>query len=210
MKFDLHIHTIYSPDGTEEPIKIAKFLKKNGFAGMAIVDHNTIKGAFIAKGNIENFIIIPGEEIKTNGGHILAIGIEEDIKSRIANEAVEEIHDKGGIAIIAHPIRFMRPSVSKIDAVEAINARCFPSQNKKAMEYAEKRGLPVTAGSDAHYLAEAGKAYTIIDANDIDDVMEAILKKRTKVVADFLFLHPLKYSFYSFASFVKRGFKRIE
>lgn len=210
MKFDLHIHTKYSLDGKEEPEKIAKFLKINGFKGMAITDHDTIRGALNLK--LKDFIIIPGEEIKTNGGHILAIGIKEEIKSRAANEAIEEIHDKGGIAIIAHPFRFMKPNVSKIDAVEVINARCFPKQNKMARKYAEKRSLPITAGSDAHYLWAAGKAYTIVNANvdSIDDIIEEILRKRTSVEANYNFIHPLKCSFYSFLSFARRGFKRIK
>jgi len=210
MKFDLHLHTKYSLDGREEPEKIAKFLRNNGFKGMAITDHDTIKGALNLK--LKDFIIITGEEIKTKGGHILAIGIEEEIKSRIADEAVDEIHDKGGIAIIAHPFRFMKPNVNKIDAVEVINARCFPMQNRMAREYAERHNLPTTAGSDAHYLWAAGKAYTIIDENvsNTDDIIEAILKKRVRVGSNYNFIHPLKCSFYSFLSFARRGFKRID
>jgi len=148
-KFDLHIHTKYSPDGKEEPEKIAKFLKKRGFAGMAITDHDTIKGTNV---KVKDFIVIPGEEIKTDGGHILALGIKEEIRSREADVAIEEIHDKGGIAIIAHPFRFMRPNVRKIDAVEVINGRSFPGQNRKARQYALKRMLPFTAGSDVHFI----------------------------------------------------------
>ncbi|KAA0007660.1 MAG: PHP domain-containing protein [Thermoplasmata archaeon] len=180
MKFDLHIHTKYSLDGKEEPYKIAKFLKKAGYGGMAITDHDTIKGADIS---IDDFIVIPGEEIKTDGGHILAIGIKEEIKSRIASDAIDEIHDKGGIAIIAHPFRFSKPKVEKIDAVEVINGRNFPTQNKKARQYALRRRLPMTAGSDAHFIWECGRAYTLIDAESTDDAIEAILKGETKELA---------------------------
>ena len=207
MKFDLHIHTKYSLDGKEEPDKIAKFLKKAGFKGMAITDHDTIKGALNVK--VNDFIVIPGEEIKTDGGHILGIGIKEEIKSRVASIAVEEIHDKGGIAIIAHPFRFMKPNVEKIDAAEVINGRAFPRQNKKAMEYAMRRRLPMTAGSDAHFMWEMGRAYTIIDAESIDDILDAILKGKTSVGSNTRFYYPLKSQIYSFADFVRRGFKRV-
>jgi len=207
--FDLHIHTIYSDDGTEKPEKIASFLKKKGFKGMAIVDHHTIEGSLHALRHVDNFIVIPGTEINTPGGHILAMGVLEDIKARLPDEVVEEIHDKGGIAILAHPFRFMKPAVKKIDAVEVINARCFPSQNKKAMKYAMDRKLPQTAGSDSHYIWSLGKAYTRLQAENWQDAIEEILKGRTEVFSDYNFIHPLKCSFYSFLSYARRGFRHV-
>jgi len=206
-KFKLHIQTKYSLDGKEEPEKIAKLLKKAGYGGMAVTDHDTIKGAFGI--DVKNFIVIPGEEIKTNGGHILAIGIEEEIKSRDAEESIEEIHSKGGIAIIAHPFRFMKPNVEKIDGIEVINGRSFPSQNKKAWQYALRRRLPMTAGSDAHFIWECGRAYTIMEAESIDDVLNCIKRGKTRVGSNLKFYHPLKSQIYSLADFVKRGFKRV-
>jgi len=207
MKFDLHIHTKYSLDGKEEPYKIAKFLKKAGYKGMAITDHDTIKGWKNLK--IKDFLIIPGEEIKTEGGHILALGIKEEIKSRDKNIVIEEIHDKGGLAIIAHPFRFMKPDVEKIDAVETINGRSFPSQNRKARQYALRRRLPMTAGSDAHFLWECGRAYTIMEAESIDDAIDCIIRGKTEVGSNLKFYYPLKSQIYSFADFVRRGFKRV-
>ncbi len=206
--FDLHIHTCYSADGKEKPEKIAKYLKKMGFKGMAIVDHHTIKGAMKAKNEIKNFLIIPGEEINTEKGHILAFGIEEEIKSRISREVVEEIHDKGGIAILAHPFRFSKPQI-KTDAVEAMNGRNFPIQNRKSMKYVEEKGLPFTAGSDGHNLWEMGKTYTIVDGESVDEVIDEIMKRRVKVEGNESFLHPLKCQFYSLISFMERGFRRI-
>ena len=207
MKFDLHIHTKYSLDGKEEPRKIAKFLKKSGYGGIAITDHDTIKGAFGI--DIEDFVVIPGEEIKTSGGHILAIGIEEEIESRNADEAIDEIHSKGGIAIIAHPFRYSKPGVATIDAVEVINGRNFPMQNKRAMEYAKRRRLPMTAGSDAHFMWEMGRAYTIMEAHDIDEALQAIIKGETRVGSNMTFWHPIKSTVFSSLDFIRRGFKRV-
>ena len=45
MKLDLHLHTQYSPDAIGTPQDIAQLLKKKGFQGMAVTDHNTVKGA---------------------------------------------------------------------------------------------------------------------------------------------------------------------
>jgi len=47
-----------------------------------------------------------------------------------------------------------------VDALEAFNARTtFPADNRRAGELARQRGLPVTAGSDAHSIYEIGRAY---------------------------------------------------
>ena len=63
--FDLHIHTCYSTDGREKPERIAKYLKKKGFRGMAIVDHDTMKGAIKARNEkIENFLNKQKENIE--------------------------------------------------------------------------------------------------------------------------------------------------
>ncbi len=206
--FDLHVHSCYSPDGYEKPEKIAKYLKKKGFKGMAIVDHHTVEGSVKAFREIKDFLIIPGVEINTDMGHILAFAIMEDIESRNAPEVVEEIHEKGGIAVLAHPFRFSKPKI-KTDAVEAINGRNFPVQNAKGMKFVEKNGFPFTAGSDGHRLWEMGSAYTIMNAESVDEAIEEIMKRKVEVVGKISFLHPLKCQFYSFLSYVERGFKRV-
>jgi len=206
--FDLHVHTCYSPDGYEKPEDIAKYLKAKGFRGMAIVDHHTTRGAVKAVKDVKDFIIIPGVEINTEEGHILAFGVMEDIKSREGEEVVEEIHEKGGIAVLAHPFRFSRPKI-KTDAVEALNGRNFPIQNARGMEYVEKNDIPFTAGSDGHRLWEMGSAYTIMDADGVDDAIQEIMKRNVRVEGKNSFMHPLKCHIFSFLSYVERGFVRV-
>ena len=44
-----------------------------------------------------------------------------------------------------------------VDALEVFNARCLAGGiNHRAREFAEERGLPMIAGSDAHSLVELG------------------------------------------------------
>ena len=49
MKYDLHIHSKYSSDGILEVKEIVKAAIKRGLDGIAITDHNTIKGGIEAK-----------------------------------------------------------------------------------------------------------------------------------------------------------------
>jgi hypothetical protein len=50
--------------------------------------------------------------------------------------------------------------------------------NKKAFKYAQSRGLPMTAASDAHDSAALGTAYSILEAEtfSVAGVLEAIRK----------------------------------
>jgi predicted metal-dependent phosphoesterase TrpH len=190
MKFDLHIHTKYSPkDGYLEPDKCIRIAKKRGFSGIAITDHNTIKGALAAKKILDdkNFQVIVGSEIKTARGEIIGLFLEDEITSKDPVEVVEKIREQNGISIIPHPFDKMRKTaffptsndVKLIDAVEIINARCVdPGYNKMASEFAVKHDLGMCGGSDAHFANEIGNA-GIITRNP--DIREAILKKEVEV-----------------------------
>ncbi len=49
MKYDFHTHTKYSSDGYVEPRRLVKVAIKNGISGIAVTDHNTIKGRIRSK-----------------------------------------------------------------------------------------------------------------------------------------------------------------
>jgi DNA polymerase III alpha subunit (gram-positive type) len=48
MKYDLHVHTAYSPDGSLSPENVVRIAKSRGLRGIAMTDHNTIKGGIDA------------------------------------------------------------------------------------------------------------------------------------------------------------------
>ncbi len=211
--FDLHLHTCYSKDGHEKPETMAKILKGKRFRGMAITDHNTVEGA-IKKYNFKEFIVIPGTEISTDRGHILGIGICEKIKNKRAEDVIDEIHDKGGVAILAHPYRIFSGAIKnfeglKFDGIETFNARSFPSQNERAAKLGAKKGGAETGGSDAHYSWEAGRGYTLMDAESIDDAIERILKGKTRSGGQPSIAMPLKSSLVALSAYVHRGFKKV-
>ena len=209
--FDLHVHTHYSSDGHASIDDIVKILRKKGFHGVAITDHNTAKGA-LKKHNFDDFLIIPGIEVSTEMGHILGIGINEEIKKGNVEDVINEIHEQGAVAIFAHPYRPFFPrnfKHMKFNAIETFNARSFPSQNEKAKIFAESLKLPQTGRSDANFIYELGMGYTIMNAESIDDAIEEITKGKTKVGGKSSFIHPLKCSTISLLAYVKRGFKRI-
>lgn len=210
MKIDLHIHSVFSKCSVLRPNQILKIAKQRGLNGIAITDHNTIRGALeVAKLNKDkDFKVILGAEIKTQYGEILAYNIQEDIKSRDFEEVIEEIHRQGGLAVMAHPFgpgiirkalpaEFSEINLKKLDGFEVLNGRTFPWQNKRAREIASKIGLAGTGGSDAHFPGEIGKVYSEFRGS----LKNALKSKKIRACGDSKMLSLLMYR--SLSMFVK-------
>lgn len=196
LNIDLHCHSRFSADGVAEPEEIIAQAKAKGLNGFAITDHNTCAcvdyfeqiGMIRPDGQpVDGFLIIPGQEITTAEGHLLALGVRlPDLKGIPAKDAVQIIHQAGGLAIPPHPYDFFRAGIREpvletlnIDGLEVFNAATtLKVYNKQAFDYAQRRGLPMTAASDAHHSAAVGTAYTIIQVQEfsVSGVLEGIKK----------------------------------
>jgi len=163
---ELHCHTLYSK-GSVQPIEcqtsvfeLLSIAKKRGLHMIAITDHNTMAGYFAAKSLAKQMgiILVPAEEIDVKeGGHILAYGIHKEIRSnQPARRVVEQIHDQGGIAIIAHPYDILHPMNALddiIDDVDGIDFFWMGIINKRKAQSTLKARMSnklFTIGSDAH------------------------------------------------------------
>ena len=179
-KFDLHSHTHYSKDSFMKLNKIVKVGKKRGLKGIAITDHNKFEGA--AEANDQNFMFIPGEEVKTDQGDVIGLFIRKAIKARKFAGVVKEIESQKGVVVIPHPYgrnsHFSVEDLKKADVIETFNARQKIEDNVKAASAARKLGKPVSAGSDAHVYSEIGKAYVILEGNSLDELKESLLKNK--------------------------------
>ncbi len=71
---DLHLHTIYSYDGTASLAAVLNRAKQLGLDVIAITDHDEIAGALKAMKLASNYgvEVIPGSEITTADGDLLA------------------------------------------------------------------------------------------------------------------------------------------
>ncbi len=222
LKLDLHIHSKYSDDGKGSPEEIIKVVKKKGLNGLAITDHNTVKGGLEGlKHSSEDFLVIPGVEISTSDGHILALNVKENIpKGLTASETVDKILDLNGIPIVPHLFRNMsgikenklKLLKEKINAIEIFNSCSLPQSNLKTAKVAKKYNLGGTGGSDSHIPEYAGEAYTLVDSTDLslDSIISYIEKRKTWAEGKTL---PLSYRqermTRSIKQFFQRGFKRI-
>lgn len=191
MKYDLHVHSKYSSDGTLDPEKIVKTAIKKGLRGIAVTDHNTIKGGLEAKEyETADFKIIVGSEIMTERGEIIGIFLEEEIETRASYEVVEDIKEQGGVVVIPHPFDKLRSSAFHpgdedarfIDCIEVYNSRCVSQEyNQYAAVFAEKHGLKMVAGSDAHFKNEIGNGGVQISEGDEEDLRRSILEGKIDI-----------------------------
>lgn len=201
MRIDCHCHTIYSKhwfwgfDSLNTPKEMIRAAIKKGLNGLAITDHNTVKGSLVAKKNAKNyknFVIITGAEIRTKFGEIIGLGIKEDIPMRLSiEETIEKIHDAGGIAVAPHPFgkylfkKSVGEKIKMVDAVEVYNSTLTKVANTKALIISKKFKKPRTAGSDAHSIREIGNAGIICNDNPIEAILENKVKifgKRTSLI----------------------------
>jgi predicted metal-dependent phosphoesterase TrpH len=184
---DLHIHSRYSPDSRLEPREIARVARARGLRAIALTDHNSVDGHAAMRDACaaEGVLFIPGIEVTSLEGHILAYGVDKaPAAGRRAVETIEEIHALGGIASAAHPERvYTGISVevvraARFDAVEAFNAQSSAGHNVQARKVAEELRLPVTGGSDAHYPDRISQGYLALELEPErpDDAIELVLK----------------------------------
>ena len=184
----MHIHSKYSSDGILDVKEIIKTAIKRGLDGIAITDHNTIKGGMEAKKyKTANLEIIVGSEIMTEKGEIIGLFLTEEITSNNLKEVIQAIKDQDGIIIIPHPFDEKRHSSffpgekdeKFYDGIEAYNSRCiFQKYNENAIGFAKKFKLAITAGSDAHFGNEIGNAGIITEK---EDIREAIRKNDIRI-----------------------------
>ncbi len=172
IKIDPHVHSDGSYDAYDPVDMLLEQAADIGLDGIVITDHDTIEESLKAAKMAPEYglIGIPGVEVSSRHGHVLAIGVEEmPAVGAPLGETVQEIRELGGVAIVAHPFQFTRHGARKKhitdgDAIEVYNSWLFTGyRNRRAMTFAKNRGYPQIGSSDAHSMTLVGRAYTEIE-----------------------------------------------
>jgi predicted metal-dependent phosphoesterase TrpH len=199
---DLHLHTIYSYDGTAPLSAVLNRAKQLGLDVIAITDHDEIKGALKAMEIAPNYgvEVIPGIEITTAEGDLLALFITEMVEAGLSLvETVLKVRELGGICIMPHPMAawmgmkslsarsilkaLSNPLVAEtLIGMETHNATSFDRMsNHYANTLASRLNISKTGSSDAHIVDTIGFGITEFEGNTAADLLEALKNGTTKV-----------------------------
>lgn len=193
---ELHSHSALSYDGRDPIDLLLEQARAVGLDAIAITDHDEIDASLeaVEKAPEYDLIGIPGMEVTSEAGHVLALGVSELIPAGLPfDETLSRIREQGGIAILPHPFQKSRSGVSQnvtraqlasADAIEVYNSRLLTGRkNRLAKQFARKRNLPMTAGSDAHISEMVGQAVTLINAEEqtMAGIIDAIRAGNTRI-----------------------------
>ncbi|MWG35803.1 CehA/McbA family metallohydrolase [Halomarina oriensis] len=188
---DPHVHSAASYDGHDPVDLLLEQAAAVGLDGIVVTDHDTIEASLRAADLAPEYglVGIPGVEVSTAQGHLLAIGVEERPPPRRSlDETVDVVREMGGVAVVPHPFQRTRHGVRRrfiedCDAVEVYNAWVFTGyRNRRARRFAARHDFTPVAASDAHRAPFIGRAYTEVTVEDADstaavdesDVLDAL------------------------------------
>ena len=167
---DLHMHTSWSHDCSIDVDELLDHARAEGLGAIAVTDHNVLGGALEAaeRARGRDLIVIPGEEVKTDGqGEVIGLFLREEIPRGLSfADTIAAIRDQGGLVYLPHPFDRMHAipdpltlhrHLAEVDVFEVYNARLlFEGYNDEAARFARKYNLVAGAGSDAHVLPGVG------------------------------------------------------
>ena len=164
------MHTNWSHDCSIDVDELIDHAEAEGLGAIAVTDHNVFGGALeaVERARGRKLIVIPGEEVKTDGqGEVIGLFLKEEVPRGMSfAETVEAIRAQGGLVYIPHPFdrlhaipdaATLHRHLAEIDVFEVYNARLlFEGYNDEALRFARKYNLTAGAGSDAHVLQGVG------------------------------------------------------
>ena len=199
---DLHVHSIYSYDGTATVPAILKRAVQAGLNVIAITDHDEIKGSLKALELAPHYgaEVIPGIEVTTTEGHLLALNVMEKIEPGLSLiETVRRVGELGGFCIAPHPMAggfvmkslsaysilkaLRQPDVARtLIAIETYNATTIDKMsNHYARILANRLNITQTASSDAHIVEAIGLGVTEFEGNTAQDLIDALYGGKVRI-----------------------------
>lgn len=197
---DTHIHSTVS-DGVASPLEVLRWANEHtDLAVIAIADHNAIEGAIEAADaadSIGRVEVVVAQEVESADGHIIGLWTTERVPpGSDAMRTVAQIHEQGGLAVVAHPFAprwWHRHGLCRghtsvydsvpFDAVEVANSTpLLFAANYRARLYQafNRHRLAALGGSDAHIPSVIGTSWTRFPGSTAADLRRAIEERTTR------------------------------
>ena len=188
-------------DGLSSIEEILDSAERAGLDVIALTDHDDIRGAFalreLAARRSSPVAVVPGVEVTTRSGHLLALWIEDEIPMfcPLAN-AISLIHKAGGVAIVPHPLSYLTFSIGEgalrqlveygdrermVDAIELRNPSYAGRVRASRATWLNGHVLRIaaTGSSDAHHAALVGTCWTDFAGTTPEDLRAALRGRAT-------------------------------
>jgi hypothetical protein len=194
-KGDCHVHSARSHGGELSPEQLAADAREAGLDFIAITEHNNAEThAAWSELAGDDLLVILGQEVTTQTGHWLALGVEAGqvvesrygIRDNLIGRYVRQVHDAGGLCVAAHPYApypggvFTYP-FEEFDAIEVWNGLwesdlAWNADNSAAVaEWGRSlaagigggRWLPAMGNSDTHLAGQIAVPHTIVKADEL-------------------------------------------
>ncbi|HVJ27874.1 MAG TPA: hypothetical protein VM493_10045 [Vicinamibacterales bacterium] len=193
---DLHVHP-FPGDGVLTVGQLQREATRRGLDVIAVAGHNNrvaLALAHAVRPASGSPIILQSQELTAPDFHMIAVGVRAMIDWRLTvSEAVRAIHEQGGAAIAAHPVRFAwkpedRASLSVLDGVEVAHPmaqRAGSSRREIDAFFARVQSVnPDVApigSTDFHTSGPLGlcRTYLLTSDRSAEGAIEAIRQGRT-------------------------------
>jgi predicted metal-dependent phosphoesterase TrpH len=193
LRVDLHTHSRYSHDSSTSLEDLIARCAKVGLDRIALTDHNTAEGA-LELSKLAPKLAIVGEEAKTREGEVIGLFMTRSIPPFLSPEqALDLIHEMGGLTYLPHPLDRRRSHFSpdrvvaladRVDIIETYNPWCEADANRAAAALAADLGKVTASGSDSHGPSELGHSWMEMDEFDGPaDFLEKLARAKHVVTA---------------------------
>jgi hypothetical protein len=195
---DFHVHS-FPGDGLLPPWEIAMEARRRGLDAVALTNHNSTHSWRLTQWlsgivPLTGAMLIPGEELTSNGYHLAVVGVTAPLDWRQpAAAAAAAAHEAGGIAIAAHPNRrtwrsFDDAALLALDGVEVAHpsAHVWPDSRRDLAAFYERAlrvhpSIAAIGSTDFHHLAPLGLGRTFVFARPATPagILDAVRAGRT-------------------------------
>lgn len=175
MLIELHCHTSrHSPCSQLPPDLAVREAAQQGLHGLLLTEHGywwpdaELAELRARAGVPEHFILLAGQEVDTELGHLIVIGAGLSLPGRYQAADLQQRFPDAAL-IRAHPFRhgsvpgdpgLRHPALA---AIEIFNRNQYPAENIAALRAWHRLRFTATAGSDAHLPGQVGSFPTLLD-----------------------------------------------
>jgi predicted metal-dependent phosphoesterase TrpH len=188
-------------DGLSSIDEILESAERARLDVIALTDHDDVRGAFalreLAARRSSPVRVVPGAEVTTRSGHLLALWIEDEIPMFCSlAEAIDRIHHAGGVAIAPHPLSYLTFSIGEgalrqvggqadgarvLDGIELRNPSYAGRVRASRAAWLNTHVLRIaeTGSSDAHHAALVGTCWTDFPGRTPEELRTALREHET-------------------------------